>query len=211
MVKLHYTVLNAFTNSAESGNPAAVITLPPPSKAIDPSDPFSSYPSTEALQKVATELNYPMTAFLIPQDPDQGKYLLRWIDTGTEVQLCGHATVALSQHLFSQPQAPRRLELMTVKHGLVVSENLSTPFDHDDKRVGLDFPEILGFEDVNKDSEEWNRVKKGLEDVAGIQDLPIEAILKHVHYIIVEFKDGFDMSAKGLPLNLEKLVSPRVH
>lgn len=207
MVKLDYTVLNAFTTSAEAGNPAAVITLPTPATPIDPADPFKSYPPTEALQKVATEINLPMTAFLLPQDFSKGQYLLRWLDPGTEVQLCGHATVALSQHLFSSPSAPGRLELTTVKHGLVISENLPTPFDGDDKRVGLDFPEILGFEAVEKSSERWEEVVGGLVDVSGKHHLPVEAIMKHPHYIIVEFAEGFDMSAHGLPLDLEKLVS----
>lgn len=209
MVKLDYTVWNAFTASQDSGNPAAVIVLPAPTTAIGPADPFKSYPPTKALQKVATELNLPMTAFLLPQDPSKGQYLLRWLDPGTEVQLCGHATVALSQHLFSSPGAPKRLELNTVTHGLVVSENLPTPFNESDKRVGLDFPEILGFKEVEKGSGRWKDVVNGLEDVSGRQDLPIEAVLDHHHYMIVEFKEGFDMSANGFPLDLEKLVSPR--
>lgn len=207
MVKLDYTVLNAFTTSAQSGNPAAVIVLPAPKESIDSADPFKSYPPTEALQKVATELDFPMTAFLLPQETSKGQYLLRWLDPGTEVQLCGHATVALSQHLFSLPKAPKRLELTTVTHGLVVSENLPTPFKQDDKRVALDFPEILGFEEVEKGSKRWEDVIKGLEDLAGKQDLPVEAIAVHPHYIIVEFQKGFDMSASGFPLDLKKLVN----
>ena len=206
MLKLNYTVLNAFTKTPDSGNPAAVIILPTPSTSIDEAEPFKSYPSTEALQKVATELNHPMTAFLLPQDPSKGQYLLRWLDPGTEVQLCGHATVALSQYLFSLPDTPRRLELNTVHHGLVVSENLPTPLDGDDQRVGLDFPEILGFEEVSKGSERWEKVVSGLEDVAGKKDLPIEAISRHPHYWIIEFEKAFDMSAAGLPLDLSKLV-----
>lgn len=206
MLKLDYTVLNAFTTSAQSGNPAAVIILPSPKGPIDSSDPFKSYPPTSVLQKVATELDFPMTAFLLPQDTSKGQYLLRWLDPGTEVQLCGHATVALSQYLFSQPNAPARLELNTVTHGLVVSENLPTPFDKSDERVALDFPEILGFEQVQKGSGRWEEVIKGLEDVAGKQDLPVEAISVHPHYLLVEFASSFDMSASRLPLDLEKLV-----
>lgn len=209
MVKLQYAVLSAFTRTAESGNPAAVIVLAPPTSAIDSTDPFKSYPPTEALQKVATQLDYPMTAFLLPTTPGSNRdYLVRWIDPGTEVMLCGHATVALSQYLFSLPNAPKRLNLTSVKHGLVVSELLANPFDAQDQRVGLDFPEILGFQEIKQGSERWSEVESGMKDVAGKEDLPIEVILENPHYIIVELAKGFDMSAKGLPLQMEKLVSP---
>lgn len=148
-----------------------------------------------------------MTAFLLPQDPSRGEYLLRWLDPGTEVQLCGHATVALSEYLFSLPDAPGRLELNTVKHGLVVSENLPTPLDGDDRRVGLDFPEILGFETLEKGSKRWEEILSGLEDVSGKKDLPLEGISTHPHYLIIEFKEGFNMSATAFPVDLDKLVS----
>jgi predicted PhzF superfamily epimerase YddE/YHI9 len=203
MVKLEYTVLNAFTTSPKRGNPAAVIVLPP-SDHINENDLFSAYPPTQALQKVASHLNYPMTAFLLPLDLD-GRYALRWIDPGTEVQLCGHATVALSEYLFSKNGAPGRLELETVKHGKVISERLENPLKEGDKRVALDFPEILGFRDIERSSEEWSTIDKGLAEVAR-KEIPISKLRKNDHYIIVELEAGFDMSARGLPFNMEKLV-----
>lgn len=205
MVKLEYTVLNAFTTSPKHGNPAAVIVLPPPDQ-INENDLFSAYPPTQALQKVATHLNYPMTAFLLPLNTD-GRYALRWIDPGTEVQLCGHATVALSEYLFSKEGPPGRLELETVKHGKVVSERLENPLEEGDMRVALDFPEILGFRDVEKSSEEWSTINKGLAEVAR-KEIPIAQLRKNDHYLIVELEAGSDMSASGLPLNMEKLVRP---
>jgi predicted PhzF superfamily epimerase YddE/YHI9 len=204
MVKLEYTVLNAFTTYPKSGNPAAVIILPPPTN-INKDDLFSAYPPTTALQAVATKLDYPMTAFLLPLDPNEGKYALRWIDPGTEVQLCGHATVALSEYLFSLPKSPKRLELETVKHGLVVSQRLSNPLKESDERVALDFPEILGFRDIEKSTEEWSDIVKRLQEVTG-KAMPIAQLRRNDHYLIVEFAAGFDMSAGGLPLNMDKLV-----
>jgi PhzF family phenazine biosynthesis protein len=194
MVNLEYTVLNAFTTSPKHGNPAAVIVLPPPDQ-INENDLFSAYPPIQSLQKVATHLNYPMTAFLLPLGVD-GRYALRWIDPGTEVQLCGHATVALSEYLFSKDGAPGRLELETVKHGAVKGG---------DMRVALDFPEILGFRDIETSSEEWSTIEKSLAEVAR-KKIPIAQLRKNDHYIIVEIEAGFDMSAKGLQLNMEKLV-----
>jgi predicted PhzF superfamily epimerase YddE/YHI9 len=205
MVKLEYTVLNAFTTSPDHGNPAAVIILPSADK-VNENDLFSAYPPTQALQKVATHLDYPMTAFLLPLGVD-GRYALRWIDPGTEVQLCGHATVALSEYLFSKDGAPGRLELETVKHGRVISERLENPLKKGHMRVALDFPEILGFRDVEKSSEEWSTTEKGLAEVSR-KEIPIAQLRKNDHYLIVELETGFDMSATGLPLNMEKLVRP---
>jgi PhzF family phenazine biosynthesis protein len=203
MVKLEYTVLNAFTTTPDHGNPAAVIVLPPPDQ-INENDLFSAYPPTQALQKVATHLNYPMTALLLPLDTD-GRYALRWIDPGTEVQLCGHATVALSEYLFSRPSAPGKLDLETVKHGKVISERLENPLKGGDMRVALDFPAILGFRDIEKSSEDWSTINKGLAEVAR-KEIPIAQLRKNDHYIIVELKAGFDMSATALPLDMDKLV-----
>jgi len=183
MVKLEYTVLNAFTTSPKHGNPAAVIVLPPPDQ-INENDLFTAYPPTQALQEVATHLNYPMTAFLLPLGVDR-RYALRWIDPGTEIQLCGHATVALSEYLFSKNGAPGRLELETVKHGKVVSERLRNPLEEGDMRVALDFPEILGFRDIEKSSEEWSTINKGLVGVAR-KEIPIAQLRKNDHYLIVE-------------------------
>lgn len=204
MVKLQYTVLNAFTTSPDHGNPAAVTVLPSPTE-LNEDDIFSNYPPTQALQKVATDLNFPMTAFLLPLSGN-GRYALRWLDPGAEVQLCGHATVALSEYLFSSPDAPKRLELETVKHGNVISERLQNPMKEGDMRVALDFPEILGFRDIEKSSEEWLTVEKELVEVTG-KEIPITRLRRNDHYWIVELEAGFDMSARGLPLNMDKLVS----
>jgi len=72
-------------------------------------------------------------------------------------------------------------------------------------RVALDFPEILGFRDIEKSSEEWSTINEGLAEVAR-KEIPIAQLRKNDHYLIVELEAGFDMSATGLPLNMEKLV-----
>jgi PhzF family phenazine biosynthesis protein len=49
------------------------------------------------MQSVAQEMNLSETAFLYPKDND---YLLRWFTPTTEVDLCGHATIASAHILF---------------------------------------------------------------------------------------------------------------
>jgi len=72
-------VADAFTGQGLLGNPAAVC-------------PLDSWPSDAAMQALATRLGLSETAFFAPNG--DGTYLLRWFTPETEVDLCGHATLA---------------------------------------------------------------------------------------------------------------------
>jgi PhzF family phenazine biosynthesis protein len=74
--------VDAFTDKPFSGNPAAVCVLDGPA-------------DEEWMQNVAAEMNISETAFLYRED---GGYNLRWFTPTTEVELCGHATLA-SAHI----------------------------------------------------------------------------------------------------------------
>lgn len=77
-----YTV-DAFTSTPFSGNPAAVCIL-------------QEFPDDDHwLLKVAKEINLSETAFLCAMG--NGSYRLRWFTPETEVDLCGHATLASAQ------------------------------------------------------------------------------------------------------------------
>lgn len=80
-------VVDAFTDAAFRGNPAGVVLLDDGFEAVD--DVW--------LQQVATEFNHSETAFTAAR-PD-GDYDLRWFTPSTEVDLCGHATLATSHVL----------------------------------------------------------------------------------------------------------------
>src|SRR5262245_61119545 len=74
-------VVDAFTDTAFRGNPAAVCVL-------------DRWPSDEWLAGVALEVNPPETAFLVPRESATGEFDLRWFTPAVEVDLCGHATLA---------------------------------------------------------------------------------------------------------------------
>ena len=78
-------IVDAFTNTPFSGNPAAVCVM-------------GEWPSDEAMKKLAMENNLSETAFVVKEDAG---YHLRWFTPGTEVELCGHATLATSFVLFN--------------------------------------------------------------------------------------------------------------
>lgn len=73
-------IVDAFTRKPFSGNPAAVCVM-------------ESWPSEESMMKLAMENNLSETAFIVKE---AGGYRLRWFTPTTEVELCGHATLASS-------------------------------------------------------------------------------------------------------------------
>src|SRR5213594_2535988 len=81
---LRITQVDAFTNRAFAGNPAAVCILP---KAAD----------AAWMLNVAREMNLAETAFLVPR---KDGYDLRWFTPTVEVDLCGHATLASAHVLW---------------------------------------------------------------------------------------------------------------
>jgi len=75
---MKYYVVDAFAEQVFSGNPAGVCWL---DKAID----------EETMQNIAAENNLAETAFISRAGDD---YNLRWFTPETEIDLCGHATLA---------------------------------------------------------------------------------------------------------------------
>lgn len=70
--------VDAFTDRPFTGNPAAVCVL-------------EEWSPDEWMQGVALEMNLSETAFVLPEGEG---YRLRWFTPSTEVDLCGHATLA---------------------------------------------------------------------------------------------------------------------
>ncbi len=80
----HYTI-DAFTDHVFGGNPAGVC-------------PLSAWLDDRTLQQIAEENHLSETAFFVPQGDD---YHLRWFTPLTEVDLCGHATLASAFVVFT--------------------------------------------------------------------------------------------------------------
>ena len=89
MTKQKIIQVDAFTNRAFQGNPAAVCVL-------------ERVQSDRWMQSIAQEMNLSETAFLIKQERD---YSLRWFTPTTEVPLCGHATLASAHVLWTEGYA----------------------------------------------------------------------------------------------------------
>ena len=73
-------IVDAFTDRVFSGNPAAICIL-------------NEWLSDEMMMSIAKENNLSETAFAVKEGEI---YHLRWFTPGGEIDLCGHATLALS-------------------------------------------------------------------------------------------------------------------
>ena len=81
MTSIPFFQVDAFAERPLTGNPAAVM-------------PLEHWLDDTVMQAIAAENNLSETAFTIPSDSDDADYQLRWFTPTTEVDLCGHATIA---------------------------------------------------------------------------------------------------------------------
>lgn len=109
--------LDAFTSQLFGGNPAAVC-------------PLERWLDDETMQKIAMENNLSETAFFVEEEKG---LRIRWFTPTTEIQLCGHATLASAyvyfHHINSEAQT-------------VTFNSLSGPLtvNRDTELLTLDFP-----------------------------------------------------------------------
>ncbi len=77
--------IDAFANRPFKGNPAAVI-------------PLETWLPDDTMQSIAEENNLSETTFFVPTKTG---FHIRWFTPSTEVELCGHATLAAAYVLFN--------------------------------------------------------------------------------------------------------------
>jgi len=85
MLSIPIYQVDAFSDKLFGGNPAAVC-------------PLKGWLPAPQMQKIALENNLAETAFFIPMGKD---FEIRWFTPESEVDLCGHATLATAHVLFS--------------------------------------------------------------------------------------------------------------
>jgi PhzF family phenazine biosynthesis protein len=98
--------VDAFAERPLTGNPAAVM-------------PLERWLDDALMQRIAAENNLSETAFTVPSESGDADYDLRWFTPTTEVDLCGHATIA-SGHVLIHGE---RVRFSTHSGILTVSRN----------------------------------------------------------------------------------------
>lgn len=118
-MKIHF--VDAFTEQPFAGNPAAVVLL-------------DEFPSDERLQRLASQINLSETAYAHPLPPDaEADWALRWFTPGSEVRLCGHATLATTHVLRSTGALNGQVRFATLSGVLTAGAAPTGP-------ITLDFP-----------------------------------------------------------------------
>ena len=84
-MKIPLYQVDAFTDRVFAGNPAAVC-------------PLEAWINDETLQRIAAENNLAETAFFVKEGDG---FRIRWLTPKSEVDLCGHATLATAYVIFN--------------------------------------------------------------------------------------------------------------
>ena len=109
--------IDAFTSKVFSGNPAGVCLLERPL-------------GEEIMQQIAAENNLAETAFI---RTDLSPFQIRWFTPTTEVDLCGHATLASAYVLFNEKDLNDTIKFQSLRSGdLMVTKA--------EEHLTLDFP-----------------------------------------------------------------------
>ncbi|HEX5258852.1 MAG TPA: PhzF family phenazine biosynthesis protein [Sphingomicrobium sp.] len=106
MTSIPFFQVDAFAERPLTGNPAAVM-------------PLERWLDDALMQRIAAENNLSETAFTVPSESGDADYDLRWFTPTTEVDLCGHATIA-SGHVLIHGE---RVRFSTRSGILTVSRN----------------------------------------------------------------------------------------
>jgi predicted PhzF superfamily epimerase YddE/YHI9 len=113
--------VDAFANKPLEGNPAAIV-------------PLEKWLDASLMQKIANENNLAETAFFVKTG--EGRYDLRWFTPESEVDLCGHATLASGWLIFEtiDPELKSvafetRSGTLTVERGRDGRHTMSLPAD----------------------------------------------------------------------------------
>jgi PhzF family phenazine biosynthesis protein len=116
-MKLPLYQIDAFSSKAFGGNPAAVC-------------PLEAWIDDALMQSIAAENNVAETAFFVPNDAG---FDIRWFTPATEVDLCGHATVASAYVVFEHVRPGSDRVTFDSKSGAL-------PVARRDGKIALDFP-----------------------------------------------------------------------
>ncbi len=121
-MKIPLYQLDAFTDRPFEGNPAAVC-------------PLEAWLDDGVLQKIAAENNLSETAFFIRDDESEGNgFGLRWFTPVSEVDLCGHATLATAWVIFNRLAPDRGTLRFETRSGELIVER------GDGDLLVMDFP-----------------------------------------------------------------------
>jgi PhzF family phenazine biosynthesis protein len=153
--------VDAFTDAVFAGNPAAIL-------------PLQEWLPDEVMQNIAMENQLSETAFFVSEG---GTYALRWFTPVSEVDLCGHATLAAAHVLFRELHAATGEVKFETRSGTLAVEQVESgyrmdfpadelrKFENDEVAAALGAPVM----DLYRGKEDFLAVVAGEQVVRGLR------------------------------------------
>ncbi|WP_374983972.1 PhzF family phenazine biosynthesis protein [Streptomyces fradiae] len=170
-------IVDAFTDRPFSGNPAGVLLL-------------DAFPDDRWLQRVAAEVNLSETAFAHPLPPGgDADWALRWFTPTTEVDMCGHATLATAHVLHTAGLATGSVRF-AARCGIL------TTTAAEDGTITMDFP-----------TSTLTPVEppEGLAEALGAEVVSVHDTAAHIGDLLVELRD--ERAVRNLAPDLAALAA----
>ncbi|WP_351234638.1 PhzF family phenazine biosynthesis protein [Streptomyces sp. NPDC002133] len=178
-------IVDAFTDRPFAGNPAGVLLLDTGS-----SGSYDAFPDDSWLQDVAREVNLSETAFAHPLPAGgEADWALRWFTPATEVDMCGHATLATA-HVLHTTGAATGTVRFAARCGILSATA------HEDGTITLDFP-VSPLTPLE--------VPEGVAEALGAVPLSVLDTGEHIGDLLVELAD--EATVLGLAPDLRALAA----
>ena len=105
-MKLANFLIDAFTGDPFTGNPTAVCL-------------HNEDANSKTMQSIANELNYPVTAFVNLATEKKNYYAIRYFTTITEINACGHATLAAAKLMLEEQHESNPVHFSTISNTVI--------------------------------------------------------------------------------------------
>jgi PhzF family phenazine biosynthesis protein len=115
---MKFWTIDSFTNQPFKGNPAGVCVV-------------EKFPDSVLMQQIANEIHLSETAFVVHKTGAQ--YDIRWFTPATEVELCGHATLAAAHAVWHELHIPHNTIHFNSLSGILIAAR-------NEHEITLDFP-----------------------------------------------------------------------
>jgi predicted PhzF superfamily epimerase YddE/YHI9 len=172
---LKINVIDAFTDELFKGNPAAVIIT-------------ENWLASDLMQSIAFENNLSETAFV--KKINNKEYAIRWFSPITEIDFCGHATLAASFVIFANNSDVNKITFFAKAVGsLSVTKNNAGAIE-------MCFP--------NKKPKVVDEIPSGL--LSGLSIKPVNVLLNDQAYFVVYEKEEDVLSVEHNSEQLKKLA-----
>ena len=174
-MQLEINIIDAFTDTVFKGNSAAVIIT-------------ENWLSEHLMQSIAFENNLSETAFIVADD--KGVYHIRWFSPLTEIDFCGHATLASAFVLFKKNPKVTSIQFSAKAVGTLTVKQT------DNGKIQMDFP--------NTKPDKVENIPEIL--LSGLSIAPVEVYKNNQAYFVIYNAEADVLKVERDNAQLKKLA-----